>query len=102
MILAKRSYKNENIDINRKNVYEGVIMQKERFSFAVNKETQKEFHKIMEFLGSKNKNQTFTVVVSTYMKKHVESELYRKIKEDIQAYDVLWEMKLGDDDSVRR
>lgn len=56
----------------------------------------------MEFLGSKNKNQTFTVVVSTYIKKHVESELYRKIKEDIQADEVLWEMKLGDDDSVRR
>lgn len=59
----------------QENVYEGVFMQKD---------------------------QTFTVVVSTYMKKYIESELYKRIKEDIQAYEVLWEVERGNGDSVRR
>jgi hypothetical protein len=65
-------------------------MQKERFNFIVDKDTQREFSKIMELLGIDNKNQTFIVVIKTYLKKHVESELYKKIKKDILAYEVLW------------
>jgi hypothetical protein len=65
-------------------------MQKERFNFIVDEDTQREFSKIMELLGIDNKNQTFIVVIKTYLKKHVESEQYKKIKKDILAYEVLW------------
>lgn len=80
-------------------------MQKERFNFIVDEETRKEFHKIMDLLKVDNKNQTFIVMVSTYMRKHFESELYRNIKKDIHAYEVLWEqMGCGNTDQeiVRR
>ncbi|MBU7028583.1 MAG: hypothetical protein HXS48_16735 [Theionarchaea archaeon] len=65
-------------------------MQKERFNFVVDEKTRKEFDKIMEALGLDNKNKAFIVLVKTYMRKHFESELYRKITNDIRAYEVLW------------
>jgi hypothetical protein len=70
-------------------------MQKERFNFIVDEDTQREFNQIMELLGIDNKNQTFIVVIETYLKKHFESELYKKIKKDILAYEVLWNHQSG-------
>jgi len=87
----RRNYRKESCRHQRVRMCEGIIMQKERFNFVVDEKTRKEFHKIMEALGLNNKNKAFIILIKTYMRKHFESMLYRKITNDIKAYEVLWE-----------
>lgn len=69
---------------------EVITMQTERFSFIVDRETERKFHRIMEHLNTKNRNQTFIAMVSCFMKLHIQAELFRQFAEQALDHKEIW------------
>lgn len=68
-------------------------MQTKRFNFVVDKETEQEFHKIMEQLDTTNKNQTFIRLVSSFRRLYFESQLFRQLMKEFRVHENLWEQR---------
>jgi hypothetical protein len=66
-------------------------MRTQRLSFVVDKDTEKEFRKIMSHFSTGNKNQTFIWLVKQFRRIHFEAQLYRRLVKDVQAHESLWE-----------
>ncbi|MBU7038619.1 MAG: hypothetical protein HXS52_11865 [Theionarchaea archaeon] len=66
-------------------------MRTQRLSFVVDKDTEKEFRKIMSHFSTGNKNQTFIWLVKQFRRILSEAQLYRRLVKDVQAHEALWE-----------
>ncbi|MBU7037631.1 MAG: hypothetical protein HXS52_06840 [Theionarchaea archaeon] len=72
-------------------IYGWDTMRTQRLSFVVDKDTEKEFRRIMSHFSTGNKNQTFIWLVKEFRRILFEAQLYRRLVKDVKPHESLWD-----------